>query len=87
MPAATVDFLPTLLDYAGCTIDDEFEGISLRPWIENELEPKDRIVFGEYKNFCAFNGRWKLVTDGRSLQLKALFDVEADPLRIEEPRK
>ena len=82
MPAATVDLLPTLLDYAGCTVDDEFEGISLRPWIEDELAKEDRIVFSEYKNFCAYSGRWKLVTAGRSLQHEALFDVEADPYEL-----
>ena len=82
-PAATVDFLPTLLDYAGCAPTAPGEGISLRPYIESHTEGRsadsERVVISEYRNFCASSARWKLFTAGRTLQNAALYDLRSDP--------
>ena len=88
-PAATVDLMPTLLDYAGCEIDDAAEGISLRAHIEGEAVDEDRVVISEYHNFCATSGEWKLFTQGRTLENAALYHVVDDPYelqnRLDEP--
>ncbi len=88
-PVSTIDFMPTLLDYAGGQIEPDFEGISLRPHIEEQSAEVDRIVISEYHNFCATSRQWKLVTDGRTLAVDSLYDIAEDPYelnnRLEDP--
>ena len=33
----SVDLLPTILEWMGCDVPQEASGLSLRPWLENEL--------------------------------------------------
>lgn len=82
--AATIDLLPTLLDYAGCDCarSQWGEGISLRGCIDHGEELSERIVFSEYHDFCATTCEWKLVTRGRSLQPAALYNLCADPFEM-----
>ena len=82
-PAATIDLMPTLLDYAGCGVDEGAEGISLRAAIEGEAQDADRIVISEYHNFCATSKAWKLVTRDRSLEKAALYNFVEDPYELQ----
>ena len=86
MPAATVDLMPTLLDYAGGAPDDKAEGISLRPAIEGAAADEDRIVFSEYRDFCATTREWKLVTRRRTLEPAALYNIAEDPYELHNRR-
>lgn len=80
--ASTVDLLPTLLDYAGCAPDENTEGISLRPYIEDKTRATDRVAISEYHNFCATTRDWKLFTRGRSLENAALYNIADDPYEM-----
>ncbi len=77
--ASTVDFLPTLLDYAECTLPDTTQGVSLRPVIENSDEQTSHVAFSEYHNFCVTTTHWKLFTEGRTLTSLALYHIKDDP--------
>ena len=63
-PAATIDLMPTLLDYAGCDGALPGEGMSLRSYMQGQAAQPERIVFSEYHDFCATNADWKLVSAG-----------------------
>ena len=80
--AATVDLMPTLLNYAGLEAKDA-EGISLKAQIESGAADDDRIVISECQNFCAATRSWKLVTDGRTLRPAALYNISADPYELD----
>ena len=77
--AATIDLLPTLLDYAGIEMAETAEGLSLRAQIEGGDADKDRIAISEYRNFCATTQRWKLVTRGRTIEAAELYNLVDDP--------
>lgn len=77
--ASTVDFLPTILDYAGCDLPDTTEGVSLRAVIENTETQTDHVTFSEYHNFCVTTTQWKLFTEGRTLESAALYHIKEDP--------
>lgn len=77
--AATIDLLPTLLDYAGIELAETAEGISLRAQIEGSDADKNRIAISEYHNFCATTQHWKLVTQGRTLEATGLYNIVDDP--------
>ena len=81
--ASTVDLLPTLLDYADAASDTDDEGVSLRPWIEGADDDEARIVISEFQDFCAVDGRWKLITNGRTLEAAALYDMVDDPYELQ----
>lgn len=81
-PVSTVDLMPTLLDYAGCKVDEQCEGVSLRPQIEGGARTADRVVISEYHDFCATSKRWKLITRGRALEPAALYHLSADPYEL-----
>ncbi len=87
--AATVDLLPTLLDYAGCEPLDVCEGRSLRPWIEGAPADPDRVAISEFHDFCATTQAWKLTTRGRTLAPAALYSISGDPYerdnRLDDP--
>ena len=81
-PVATIDILPTLLDYAGCDADDSCEGRSLRPLIEGGAGEADRVVISEYHDFCASTQDWKLITRGRTLEPAALYHITDSPYEL-----
>ncbi|MCY4062429.1 MAG: sulfatase-like hydrolase/transferase [Chloroflexi bacterium] len=81
--AATVDLMPTLLDYAGVDRPLTAEGISLRAQIEGGTADEDRIVISEFQNFCATSQTWKLVTENRTLSPAALYRIAEDPFELE----
>ncbi len=81
-PAATIDVMPTLMDYANCQAETWTEGISLRPLVEGHSTLSDRIVISEYHNFCARTRHWKLVTDGRALAADQLYNIREDPYEL-----
>ncbi len=80
--ASTVDCLPTLLDYAGCEPHPIAEGTSLRPDIEGVAHRQDTVTFSDYRNFCATISDWKLFTNGRTLNLSALYHIKDDPYEL-----
>ena len=81
-PAATIDLMPTLLDYAVCQVGADAEGFSLRPQIEGDSSRTDRIVISEYRDFCATSRQYKLITDGRTLNASALYNLADDPFEL-----
>ena len=81
--AATVDLMPTLLDYAGVDPPQAAEGYSLRGQIEGGEAINDRIAISEYQNFCATSRSWKLVTQDRTLRPAALYHIGDDPGELE----
>ena len=81
-PAATVDLAPTLLDYAGGDVDAAGDGMSLRAQVEGDAIESERIVFSEYRNFCATTDRWKLFTRGRNLEMAGLYNIADDPYEL-----
>jgi len=81
--AATVDLMPTLLDYAGVDPPQAAEGDSLKGQIEGDAAIHDRIVISEYQNFCATTQSWKLATEGRTLKPAALYDIGGDPYELD----
>ncbi len=81
--AATIDLLPTLLDYADCSVDLPGEGLSLRPYIEDQLPAPERVVISEHGNLCATNSEWKLVTYNRGDKLSALYNLREDPYELD----
>ena len=80
--AATIDLMPTLLDYAGLE-SKAAEGISLRAQIEGGAADSDRIVISEFQDFCATTQTWKLVTDGRTIRPAALYHIGDDPYELD----
>jgi len=80
--AATVDLMPTLLDYAGVDRPLTAEGISLRAQIEGGPADSDRTVISEFQNFCATSQTWKLVTENRTLSPAALYHIGDDPCEM-----
>jgi choline-sulfatase len=63
-PVSTVDFLPTLLDLAGCDPVHGAPGASFRPILEGAAGDARRAVFSEYRNRCVVKDDWKLFTEG-----------------------
>ena len=88
-PVSTIDIMPTLLDFAGCQVDEPLEGVSLRPAIDGDGDSADRVVISEYHDFCATTRHWKLITRGRTLAPDALYHLSSDPHelsnRIDDP--
>ena len=82
-PTATIDLMPTLLDYADCQVGADAEGFSLRPQIKGDSSRTDRIVFSEYHNFCATSQQYKLITRGRTLEAAALYNIADDPFELD----
>ena len=81
--AATVDLLPTILDYADSAVDLPGDGISLRPCIESNIDALDRVVISEYCNLCATTQSWKLVTSDLRGELTALYNLREDPYELD----
>lgn len=81
--AATVDLMPTLLDYAGVEPLQAAEGYSLRGQIEGEAGDLDRVAISEFQNFCATTQSWKLITDGRTPTPAALYNIVDDPYELD----
>jgi arylsulfatase A-like enzyme len=77
--AATVDLMPTLLDYAGVEPPESAEGISLRAQIEGGEGNVERVGISEFRNFCATTQSWKLVTHKRTITATALYNIGEDP--------
>ena len=78
-PAATIDLMPTLLDYAGYEGMPPGEGQSLRPYMQGQASEPERIVISEFDSFCATNADWKLATAGRTLSPAGLYHIAEDP--------
>ncbi len=81
-PAATIDLAPTLLDYAGGESNEAADGMSLRAQVEGETIDSGKIVFSEYRNFCATSAQWKLITRGRNLELAGLYNIADDAYEL-----
>ena len=60
------------------------EGFSLRSANQKAIlrESADRIVISEYRDFCATSRQYKLITDGRTLNASALYNLADDPFEL-----
>jgi arylsulfatase A-like enzyme len=83
MPASLADIAPTLVDYAGLQEPPEFDGISLRPWLDGDAPPAERplpVGFLRYDR-----ERWGVIADDHKYVLwtedgrEELYDLGADP--------
>ncbi len=81
--AATIDLMPTLLDYAGLHMPEPAEGISLRGQIAGGATDSGRIAISEYQSFCASTQAWKLVSRGPRLEPASLHNISSDPYELE----
>lgn len=98
-PAAHIDMMPTLLEFAGIHYDGELDGISLYPSLTGKSEPEtERPLFfvwargypQRYTNMAVSRGRYKLV--GQTLHDETderlqLFDLENDPYELNDVSK
>ncbi|MDE2749097.1 MAG: sulfatase-like hydrolase/transferase [Chloroflexota bacterium] len=82
--AATIDLLPTMLDFAEGESDGMAEGMSLRSQIDGGAPKGERVAISEYQNFCATTQRWKLITRGRTLEPAALYNRVDDPCELRD---
>ncbi|PCJ59961.1 MAG: hypothetical protein COA79_09145 [Planctomycetota bacterium] len=84
-PVSHLDILPTILDYADIKIPNEFDGISLKPFIESNIESPERTIFGMYDgNFNPPTTRRMAVTKTHKYvytpnDADELFDLTLDP--------
>ncbi len=82
-----LDILPTMCDYAGLPISESFEGVSLRPLVENPnaatqeswrdhlvLEINDRTEVRMVRS-----DRYKYIVYAKGESREQLFDMDADP--------
>lgn len=79
-PIQTLDFAVTCLDYAGIRPPDGvFDGVSLRPFMEGERAPEDRVVYsaGTVGWPMARRRNVKLIRGAHFSE--ALFDLDRDP--------
>ena len=95
-PAAHIDMMPTLLDFAGITHQGDLDGISLYPSLMGQDDPVDERSFffvwergypQRYFNMAVRSDNYKLVgkyghgITGDSLKL---YDLEQDPYELED---
>lgn len=90
----TVDLYPTLLDYAGVSIDEVaqqsgvalqslLEGESFAPMTKGQVQHWENEVFSEDASWHMLRrGDWKLVLDRHSLQPTHLFNLKEDPYEM-----
>ena len=83
-----LDVLPTMCDYAGIGLRDDFEGMSLRPLIEHPRRPGREFVVTELqpdtgdlrkKGRMLRTHRYKYVVFSQGENREMLFDLENDP--------
>jgi arylsulfatase A-like enzyme len=74
------DIFPTLADYAGGSITEQKDGVSLRPVIEGKAEiVRDHLTLAYQDSQRTIrNDRWKLMVFPQINQLQ-LFDLKNDP--------
>jgi arylsulfatase A-like enzyme len=83
-PVANLDLVPTLLDYAGVTVDGiGLEGHSLRRLADDNGRgsdlPEPRYVFSTQGRFySATDGRMKFMIDIKASE-RSLYDLQSDP--------
>ncbi|MDG2104224.1 MAG: sulfatase-like hydrolase/transferase [Pirellulaceae bacterium] len=79
------DLFPTVCDYAGITVPEEVEGMSLRPLIEGKTEKTRPRVFTTYDKLvrAVRDDRWKLIRWPK-INKTQLFDLENDPLELND---
>jgi arylsulfatase A-like enzyme len=78
-----LDVLPTLCDYAGITPPASFQGLSLRPLIEQREVPWRNYVVAEvgeqHNGRMVRSDRYKYIVYSKSELPEQLFDLESDP--------
>ncbi|WP_330442693.1 sulfatase family protein [Flavobacterium sp. C4GT6] len=93
VPAMTqnLDFAATLLDYAGATIPDDFQGQSIKPILDNKVNPDDfrDALYYHYYDFPAFHmvkrhygirtKRYKLIHFYDDIDAWEMYDLKTDP--------
>lgn len=91
-PVQSVDWMPTLLDFAGADPEPSVEGESFAPALRGEPWTRRQPVMIEDlldNRLCVRDGTCKLVIDRFEQQPVALFDLASDPYelhnRVEDP--
>ncbi len=79
-PVSQIDYMPTLLDYAGCPIPEDIHGATMRPLIENRDVDWRDYAFSQraMRSRMLRTGRFKYVYCPKPRMI-ALYDLEADP--------
>lgn len=77
-PAAILDLAATFVDYAGVTVPDDWDSLSLKGFLEGSSEfPRQVALSGLNRFRMAFDGRYKLVRLGEDKII--LYDLQEDP--------
>jgi arylsulfatase A-like enzyme len=97
VPVSLIDLAPTLVDLAGGTIPEAWDGNSLRPWLVGDRDDNDRVVFQEHVPWdkALRNAEWSYLESdfeggsGRWLYLSSDTNQENDlarqyPLQVQE---
>ena len=102
-PAHLIDLMPTLLDAAGASYPESYEGNEIQPmegvslldaWAGSNLERPAPLAFEHHGNLALRDGRWKIVSQYRAKQPRTweLYDMEQDrteqtDLAAEQPER
>jgi arylsulfatase A-like enzyme len=80
-PVSQVDFMPTILDYAGAAVPEKIHGRSLRPLIEGRQGPWRDYAFCQRASATRMlrTERYKYVCGFGKAGIRALYDLQADP--------
>jgi arylsulfatase A-like enzyme len=90
-PVALLDLVPTVLDLLDVTPKipvSQFQGQSLRPWLQGDVMPPTPVFTESRSGQCAVrSGRWKYIVDPRQstpevpvVANRQLYDVQTDPM-------
>jgi len=83
---STTDFMPTLLDLAGCPAAPSAEGFSYAPLLRGETQPRQSFVISENEQAAQWvmirTDRFKLVVNRYDLEPTHFFDLKNDPYEM-----
>lgn len=88
-PVTGADFYPTILDYANIDLlpNQHLDGISLKPFIQNNKKPAERPLYWHYPHYgnqggdpssIIREGKWKLIYFYEE-EKSQLYNLETDP--------
>lgn len=80
MPVSGVDIFPTIMDYTNVTNYSAIDGLSLKPFIENQKEIKERPLYWHYPHYANQGGNPASAI--RLGDFKLIHDLELDKYEL-----
>ncbi len=88
-----IDWAPTFLDYAGVTVPEEMQGLSLRPLLEGDsVDWREEVYYHYYeyphgwhsvkRHFGIRTDRYKLIHYYNDIDTWELYDLQNDPFEM-----